>query len=159
MALQDFFRGLHPPPDRSINRLSWYFPLCFLSVVFASALRRRKSRVLCTLPILALFSRYHISYAAEPQVDYPLSLWLIWILFRYVDISLIGANDKMWKVRALPVQSGNDTSDGKVKAREYLRDGSFMARLKRSFVLWTTLRGVGWNWEIKHMKFHQGSRL
>ena len=159
MTLQDFLHDLHPPSHRSVNPLKWYFPLCFLAVIFASALRRRNTRIICTVPIAALFSRFHYSYAAEPKVDYPLSLWLMWIFLRYLDISLVGANDKMWRFKnSRDSGSERNNSDRKDKAAEYLRDGTLVTRLKKSLSLWMTLRGIGWNWEIKHMNLHQGTR-
>ena len=157
MFFQDFLLSLHPPTGRHINRSSWYFPTCFFLVVFASALRSRKSRLFFTLPILILFGQFHRFYAAEPKVDYPLGLWLMWMLLRYVDVSLIGANDRMWKIgTASKEQCGIKDA---IYVKECLRDGNLATRIQRSFSLWTNLRGIGWNWEVKHMKVHTGSRL
>ena len=154
MAIRGFLLRLHPIPDRPVQPLQWYFPLCFATVVVASALRNRKARLLITIPILALFTRFHSSYAGVPKVDYPLSLWLMWIFVRYIDISLLGPDDKMWRLEKLKKLSSNTKTK-----RAHLRDGNFAIRLKRSLSLWTTLRGIGWNWEIKFLKTHQGSRM
>jgi hypothetical protein len=159
MTIQGFFLGLHPVPDRPIQPLKWYFPLCFSTVVFASALRSGKARLLCTIPIAALFSRFHSCYSGIPKEDYQLSLWLMWIFLRYIDISVLGPDDKMWKTRTQQMApTSKDGSKEKANERVFLRSGSFTSRLKRSFSLWTTLRGLGWNWEIEHMKKHRGSR-
>ena len=158
MTMKGFFLSLHPVPDRPIQPLKWYFPFCFSAVVFASALRSRNARLLCTLPIAALFSRFHSCYSGIPKEDYPLSLWLMWIFLRYIDISVLGPDDKMWKTKTQQMTLiGKDGSKKMVNERVCLRDGSFMSRLKKSFSLWTTLRGIGWNWEIKHMRKHHGS--
>ena len=159
MTFQDFLLSLHPPLNRQVSPVKWYFPLCFSALIFASAFRRRKTRLLCTVPIAALFSRFHSSYAAEPKVDYPLGLWLMWMFLRYIDISLLGTNYKIWTVDSPhKIPPEEDSSDGRGKCKEYLRDGTFVSRLKKSLSLWMTLRGVGWNWEIKHMKVHPGAR-
>ena len=159
MTFQDFWLTLHPPSERQASPVKWYFPLCFSAVILASAFRSRMTRLLCTVPIAVLFSRFHSNYAAVPKVDYPLSLWLMWMLLRYIDISLVGINYKMWTVDTPhKISSSEDSSDGRGRGKEYLRDGTFVSRLKKSLSLWMTLRGVGWNWEIKHMKVHPGTR-
>jgi hypothetical protein len=83
----------------------------------------------------------------------------MWMFLRYIDISLLGTNYKMWTVDTThKISLEDDASEGRGKRKEYLRDGTFVSRLKKSFSLWMTLRGVGWNWEIKHMKVHSGTR-
>lgn len=97
-------------------------------------------RYLPVPPILYLLYYTRSHRVANIGEDYIYAIQLAWLLIRWTDLVICHDVDK---------DTRRVKDDGKLETVEDVSGLTFWERLTRSLNLLSSLRGVGWNWEVK----------
>ena len=114
---------------------------CVLSLLLLPGLARHSIGLLLLLYIHKEYSKSTTGQAVE---DYMIAINIFITTLKFVDfVYLRIPEDAAHRVNA----SGQSTEDG-----NSIRNSSYWTRLKWAASLYSTLRGIGWNWRVKNVE-------
>ena len=139
-------RQWYPPHDRpTCSALgSPFLPTagaCFMSTVVPSNLR-----IPIFLPaILLLLSRTRTCSTGAPEQDYMTGINTAVFVCKFVDFAILQTPEREYHRIDL-------TNQDKPVVNENPTAMSIWQRVKWNVSLWTTYRGIGWDWEVKNVE-------
>jgi len=135
-----------PPPARPLGIHRQILPAFSFVCVSSLLLPPGAARRAITLPpLLYLLSQVRKCSAGTDVEDYVLAVNVTGLLYKYVDfILLCDTETQLYRVKEA------ENKDGP-RLNEDPANMGLWQKCKWSVDLWTTLRGVGWNWRVKNV--------
>ena len=138
--------NLFPGPDRPIRVSDWVSIPFLLICISSFLLPPGAPRLVLTFPaILYLVFRVRTSTSGNQVEDYILAVNACGLIYKYVSFVVLKTPEfEIHRVFMSGAKKGSKIPEDPVAMEPW-------DKLKWSIQFWTSLRGVGWNWQVKNV--------